>query len=371
MRILWRSCIISGFTLTASLLIVISIAFAAGHFASVIRFAQDRTLAPRDVPIYGNEVSRVAGAAFLVARRVGQSDVYADQTVRTIGGVIYQETARPAQRLSGSQIDLAYNPSLPDGSRLEVRIDGKTFKTKLFDWALVPISNFANSPNTAVVSLLARPQSPAERSFERTRALTGKAIFWIQVHPDLKNTLVGFNALLTDAMLLQGNPGSTRKFTESLTPKIVGWNASRLDDAKSLTASQGLSSLLSTRVWHTYIFNDLNSDYVFSTEGDTFVIKGALPTYHFFRFDDGALARPVPTLTNALRVRVESLGSKEEGLRILDQAVYDTSYKTAEWAAFFRYMKANHHPKWAAYLASLDRAANVLAVETPVAWQRR
>jgi hypothetical protein len=58
-------------------------------------------------------------------------------------------------------------------------------------------------------------------------------------------------------------------------------------------------------------------------------------------------------------------------LRALNAAVYDTSYKTSQWAAFFRYIKAKQPAKWTAYLASLDHATNVLSVETPVAWARK
>ncbi|MBR0913948.1 hypothetical protein [Bradyrhizobium japonicum] len=360
----------SWLVVACSLLVLLSAAFA-GKFAPITRFASDPTLAPRDFAIYKEDVNRIAGATFLVASIVGRDQVYDDPTVRTIGGVIYQETASPDGKLAGKKISLNYNPKLPDGSRLEIRIDDQTYKSELYDWALIPISNFANSPSTALLSLLGKAESDDERDFQRGQRRNGAKTFWVRIHPDLKDTLVGFNALLTDSMLLLGDPSSTRQYPEGLTPKVPGWNTSELDKTVSLAASQTFSSLLIQASWNSYIFNDLNAEYVFSTAGDRFVIKGKPPTYHFFSLPFGERARPEPELNDQFQRTANALGADGGGLRGLSPAVYDTSYKTSQWAAFFRYVKSKQPAAWSAYLASLDQATNVLAIETPVAWVRK
>lgn len=359
----WHRRVLRAAASLLTLLLVTAMALAAAKYASVVRFSGDATLAPR--AIYKEEAHRVAGAAFLIASKIGREEVYAGETVRTIGGVILQETAKPEASLAGKEIDLRYNKTLPDGHRLQIKIGGQQFKSNLFDWALIPISNYANSQNTAVISLLGSSHTTAEETFEQQQAIFFKRpIFWVQVHPALKDTLIGFNALLTDAMFLGGDPSRVRKYTERLKPKIVGWNSSGFIEQSSATASQKFSTLLSQAQWETYIFNDLDSAFTVATQGDMLVINGRNPTYHFF--DDIAnSAAPNKDLTEAIR----NLGAAE--FNSLNPAVYSTAYYTARWASFFRYMKHSQPEKWSSYLTSLDEATGVFAVETPVAWAPR
>src|SRR5262249_49857739 len=152
-----------------------------------------------------------------------------------------------------------------------------------------------------------------------------------------------------------------------LSPKIVDWNASGLDTQKSADASQRLKTILDTYDddWGTYILNDLDSKFTFGTRGGAFVIEGQNPTYHFFDPDS---LRETAGFNELLTTR---FGADRIALQSLNPAVYDTAYKPARWASFFRYMKANRPAGWATYLASLEHATNVLAVETPVAWVRK
>jgi hypothetical protein len=304
---------------------------------------------------------------FLIAAIDNIGDMYSFQTAATIGGVIFQGVATPDPQLSGKEIDLRYNPHLPDGERLEITIGGEKFKSEtLLDWALIPISNYANSPYTAVVSLLGKPQ-PGEEGFDLSHRRRGRSLFWVQIHPDLKDTLVGFNALLTDAMFLIGDPATTRTFTQSLRPRVSRWNRYRFDESKSADAAKTLKGILDVNRgrWNTYIFNDLDSGYTFRTMGDQFVISGRRPMYHFLNVD---LARETVDPQFAL---IDAFRSDDEALLALNYAVYITTYRTAMWAEFFRHMKATQPAKWKSYLESLEQATGVLAVETPVAWLRK
>jgi hypothetical protein len=279
----WRRFALSSAGSIAILLFAVVALLAAARYAALTRFSSDPALAPRDVAVYKDDVTRVAGAGFLRATKVGQDQIYAIDTVSTIGGVIFQETAAPAPALAGKDIELLYNRSLPDGQRLVVKIDGNSFKVNLFDWALIPISYYANSPYTAVLSLLGKAQSPDEATISRMQRSLGKRFFWVETHPDLRDTLIGFNAILADAMfLIDGDPRATRKYTESLTPKISGWNASGFDEKQSADAADVLQKLLAPAPWDTYIFTDLGCDFAFTTVGDELVVSGRNPTYHFF-----------------------------------------------------------------------------------------
>jgi len=353
-----------------SLLLFTIVAFAAAEYAAVTRFVSDPALAPRDVAVYKEEVHRVAGAAFLTARKIGKAQVYAPDTVETIGGVIFQETAKPSPGLAGQKLELKYRRDLPDGQRLQIKIGDRTFKSDLFDWALIPISNFTNSRNTAVISLLAKPQSQEEQTFSNNSV--GRT-FWIQIHPDLRNTLVGFNALLIDAMLLGRDPSSTRNYTEGLKPKVDGWNTTPFNSSESEAASKKIRLLLNASFTFsfTYIFTDLGSEYTFSPEGDYLVVKGRHPTYHFFTGSFPEPIKPDTELTGAFLALTDPTRDGGAMLKSLNPAVFDTANKTAQWAAFFRYVKANHPAKWKAYFTSLDQAKDVLAIETPVAWVRK
>jgi hypothetical protein len=245
--------------------LIAATALAAAQFAALTRFSTDLTLAPR--AIYKEDVHRVAGAELLAVKIIGE-DVHADHTVRTIGGVILQATAAPTPELFGKEIELRYNQDLPDGQRLQIKLDNRTFKGNLFDWALIPISEYANSPNTAVISLFGRPLSDDENTFSRSQRLNNHRSFWVKIHPDLKDTLIGFNSLLVDAMLLGGDPGLARKYTARLSPKINGWNSAAFNDAKSASASTKIKMLLDDADVNTYIFTDLDSSFTYSTQGD-------------------------------------------------------------------------------------------------------
>jgi hypothetical protein len=238
-KITWRKLLESFPAGLVALLLLITLAFAAAPYAAQIRFRIDPALAPRDTLIYKEDVNRIAGAGFLTAA-IGRDDMYSFQTASTIGGVIFQGLANPGRGFSGKEIDLRYNPNLADGERLEITIDGEKFKHEaLHDWALIPISHYANSPYTAVVSLLGKPQR-GEQEFALSFLLLGQRPYWVQIHPDLKDTLVGFNALLADAMFLGGDPTATRAFTESLMPLVSGWNKYTFEEGKSADAGRVL-----------------------------------------------------------------------------------------------------------------------------------
>jgi hypothetical protein len=79
---------------------------------------------------------------------------------------------------------------------------------------------------------------------------------------------------------------------------------------------------------------------------------------------EGAVVNSVPALTNALK-------NQSDLLKEINPVVINAVKATAEYAAFFRYMKFNHPSTWKTFLASIDEVAIHPAVKTPTKMPRK
>jgi hypothetical protein len=119
----------------------------------------------------------------------GYSDLSTFRFVGRVGGVSFIAVAQPDHTATGKSIDLAYDPALPDGSRLVVRVDSKALRTSIPDWQLRPIVEFAASEFNAVVSLFG--EGPE-----------GENYYYIQYHDAMKDTLMGMRLLHADILFI-------------------------------------------------------------------------------------------------------------------------------------------------------------------------
>jgi len=66
--------------------------------------------------------------------------------VGKVGGVAFDQVAQPDEDLSVNDLSLYYRPALPDGKRLQLVVNGQLIYAHIYDWQLIPIAKFADSP---------------------------------------------------------------------------------------------------------------------------------------------------------------------------------------------------------------------------------
>lgn len=88
-----------------------------------------------------------------------------------------------------ADVDLIYDAGLADGARAIIRIDDESGVIPLYDWQLIPIVEYADSPYTAVVSIFGDGPDPENK-------------FYIDYHAAFENTHLGARLLQADILLL-------------------------------------------------------------------------------------------------------------------------------------------------------------------------
>ena len=66
--------------------------------------------------------------------------------VSGVGGVSFDQIAFPDNNLTINSLDISYHSENEDGKRLELTINEKKINVDLYDWLLVPIAKYSESP---------------------------------------------------------------------------------------------------------------------------------------------------------------------------------------------------------------------------------
>jgi hypothetical protein len=217
--------------------------------------------------------------------------------VRDTQGVAFVGIAKPEGDAVGQPVSLDYNAERDDGDRLYVNIGTATVNSGLYDWEIVPIARYANGNYTSAVTFAGGATDNDDKTLKETEEAAKKEVknlFWISYHPDLGNTLVGYNLFLVDAMLT-GAPINTKikNFTDrsknDTFPVIKGYNDYDYTNDES-TETAFVRELLEKRSYHymlcithgtipTYIYSDGNMPITYQLNGGKVEFTG-YPVYH-------------------------------------------------------------------------------------------
>jgi len=273
------------------------------------------------------------------------------------GGVLFRAIAVPGDKtLLNQPISLKYHYTADnDGSRLRITFGNRTIiENDLYDWMLLPVAAFADTPYYNCVTLLAKPVEREEiyrsifAAWLRKEREEETYAYFAAYHAALADTLVGLNLFLVDAVLVKTliNP-DIRKVPAENMGVIKGYNnKAGFDEVISSRNFQSIRSSIYGN-FASYIFSDPGESISFKIEnnrikfGDT--AAPAAPYYHFLNEKPGTPQgsnqyEPNNALTDYIR--------KSGLVRDLSPAIFDTAEKTAQWAAFFRYVKINAPDAW-------------------------
>lgn len=285
--------------------------------------------------------------------------------VGEVGGVTFESVARPDFDGRIPTIQLSYVASNPDGRRLWVRVDDHWVVAPIYDWQMIPIANFAASKYTACFTLFGDADDLGDnRAAEFAKQQHGDVIAF---HPALKNTLVGLRLMQLDMLIISEDavdlPKQNGRYVlgrgESVPNIAANENAMvSIDEGLVQAAAADSYDTDHKRPFQSYIINDKDSGIRFSVQNNMLSIRGA-PTYYTF-WVDKTTKSPVPN-----RALNRWLASNSATVRQINPAVWDNAVTTAQYAAFFRYVKANNPSSWQQFLGQINGVQLTPAIGTP------
>lgn len=299
-----------------------------------------------------------------------------------VGGIASQGIAKPRTNLSFNNISVQYNPDQVDGKRLQINIDGQQIDHQLPDWMLIPIANFANSDYHAVVSLFG----------EQTDSIK----YDITYHPAFINTLLGVRLLHSDILFI--DLGEFWKVPE-YDGEVIFSNEERLPSGTNHwnSPANAISDVfVNGDDFQSWILLDLKTEFEFDVINNQLKLEG-LPYYFFWEADwegyvnhfnalateanqalaNGDIARYNVLVDSANNLEpiiydVESLTEEMQNaysnVEAYNNFAYDATVATFQYAAFFRYLKANHSNTWNNFIASIENISTTPEVFTPTVW---
>jgi hypothetical protein len=116
--------------------------------------------------------------------------------VASVGGVAFGATAVPAGGSNFANVLLSYRPEEKDGNRLWITVDRRQFPTLIYDWQLIPIAKFADSPYKSCVTLFGELN---DREEGRRLLANGDGV--LNYHPAFVDTLLGLRLFQLDILI--------------------------------------------------------------------------------------------------------------------------------------------------------------------------
>lgn len=202
--------------------------------------------------------------------------------VGKVGGVAFGGTAEPSPSTTFKSLSLSYRPQEKDGRRLWVTVDGRQFPAQIYDWQMIPIARFADSPYKSCVTLFGELKSSTETKKYRDNGDTV-----INYHPAFVNNLLGLRIFQLDilighheAVYLPAQKGGTYVLGEGETQPDLeanekGWKAVR-------NLQWRLRLELKARPG-SYVITDDGRDIQFDFDGGSLRIAGE-PYIYFWRY---------------------------------------------------------------------------------------
>jgi hypothetical protein len=316
--------------------------------------------------------------------------------VGRVGGVSFEATMNLKQ-FAGGAVDLTYDATRPDGSRVILTLGSVRESLSLWDWQARPIAEFADSKYTAAVSLFG--EGPNREQF-----------FYIDYHPAFFDRLLGLRLLQADIMLidpleLRQPPRPSGANPQKAMP--TGGGEPSFDEAKSRQAAIAIRQLMQGQSVGSWVLTDVDSDVVPTVEIQAGRVGfRAKPYYFFWRSAEadptsdqlvrgerllaqmemarsrGDVAGVQKTATALLSLREDltrvqrvdaptnALRARQDLVRDLNPQVHEAAYRTALYSALFRGVKQHSPSVWRRFLESVDKAS-VPVVKVPNEWEKK
>ncbi|MBT6007312.1 MAG: T9SS type A sorting domain-containing protein, partial [Prolixibacteraceae bacterium] len=198
----------------------------------------------------------------------------------SVGGISFENTAVLNEGFQIDKLEILYDNSQIDGSRIELTINENKTHVKIFDWQLIPIAKYANSEYTACFTYF----GDLEDEYCQNIILNNNGHI-LNYHPEFANTLVGWRLADMDMLILYD-------FTTDLPKKdnnyILGAGEQIPDvDANNTGAFNFYNYFISIEnnlgyTFQSYVISDYSQVIEISTKNDSLKISG-YPYYYCWR----------------------------------------------------------------------------------------
>lgn len=371
----------------------------------------------------------------------------------SVGGVSFDQSARPHDNLIVNTLRIGYLPSSADGDRLNLTINDRPIKTKLADWLLIPLAHYADSGDYSCFTLFGKlNDADLQRKIEERKGRV------MNYHPAFVNTLLGLRLFYLDILILYEHARFLPTYDDGSL--LLGLGETDSDENTKSRALNAISLFLQSvqselgYIHRSWILCDYTRDICFTAAGDSLTITGE-PFYFFWRYksdrsdyDQGAAERRIAAELEAesaaaddvrawtfqkllqvlrqydadyppafygtvdellklpseearlamlehynhtgmvenlilpmlvymdgqqveyLKEYSERVSARTDLLERINPAVWKAATATLQYAALFRYCKANFPEEWQAFVAQIDDVQIKPVVETPTVMYR-
>jgi hypothetical protein len=369
---------------------------------SQIALGQNYTLGKLDL-ILPTAAMSVDARALAVPRNLGIGD-YAFHT--RVGGISFEQIAQPDAAIQGKSVSIDFVDN-----HLVVTVGGQKFYPELPKWQLKPIANFANTDDKAVFTVygdttvngqdieclyhkafldnllglrlmqadILLKLEPMPNKDEMQTAL--RLLSWMGLPEEKLDLDSLYEIALSNYIPYWEIPKYKEKFLYANNEQnFVNRDVSTIQELEMTIISSkmiiidfilGMNSFVKLFNGHieqqTWTLTDYKKNIIFSIDNNTFKISGK-PWYLFSTMD---------TEDNSIQLfEEESEEFNKECWELLKQynpAVITAVENTAQWSAFFRYIKQNNPANWIAFMdkmskISIDDAPDVI---TPIRCEQR
>ncbi|MBN2103764.1 hypothetical protein JW835_06965 [bacterium] len=125
--------------------------------------------------------------------------------VTDVGGITFDQTARPASGLNIQSVVLHYHQDDHDGERLEITLNNQKLASPIYDWMLLPVAEYVASDYYSIFSLFGHAlDENVDDAFytAKTEEQVEKSDWIVNYHPQLENTLLGLRHFQMDMLIL-------------------------------------------------------------------------------------------------------------------------------------------------------------------------
>lgn len=198
-----------------------------------------------------------------------------------VGGVMFYNYAILDSALIIQNLNIEYDKSKLDGSRLRLNINNKQVGFKIYDWQLIPLAKYANSPYSACFTYFGELM---DNDLEKLILENDGHI--LNYHPDLNNTLIGWRLADMDLLFLYEFTTDLPKVNNNYVlgkgeaqPNINANNSGLYNYLDYLTAAETNLG----QSFRSYIVTDYTREIVVSLTNDSLKI-GGFPYYYSWRY---------------------------------------------------------------------------------------
>ncbi|MBC8185349.1 hypothetical protein H8E88_30005 [candidate division KSB1 bacterium] len=203
---------------------------------------------------------------------MSRGSIYSQKSLASVGGIAFELEAVPVESLLVESLALSYNPQQEDGSRFLLSVNDKAVYAELYDWQLIPIAFYADSPYFACFTFFGHLLDKQQEKSVREKG--GKIV---NHHPALLNTLLGLRLMQSDLLLMYGDcadlpkKGNTYILGNGESEPDVWRNRNGLNNIirklQNMKSDHGMK-------YRSYLISDYKQDIRFSIQNDTLQIRG-------------------------------------------------------------------------------------------------